>query len=112
MTETTNELLQLDTITEPFDLATALKYMGENGEFIRGQIDGRDFYMYKDTQKRPSVVKGKRQFVDVTTVWAFDRYNNSVTTLNMANLFDKTFHIMRFDENGNPDWTEPKATEV
>ena len=30
---TNNTLLDLSTITEPFDLATALVFMKENGEF-------------------------------------------------------------------------------
>jgi hypothetical protein len=51
MTETTNNtLLDLSTITEPFDLATALVYMKENGEFIRCKSATQDFYMYRDVK--------------------------------------------------------------
>lgn len=33
--QNTDNLLDLTKITEPFDLASALRYMKENGEFIR-----------------------------------------------------------------------------
>ena len=55
-----NTLLDLSTITEPFDLATALVYMKENSEFIRCKSDTQDFYMYRDLQRRPAVVNGQR----------------------------------------------------
>ena len=43
MTETTNNaLLDISTITEPFDLATALVYMKENGEFTSFSFCGKD----------------------------------------------------------------------
>ncbi|HEM3384913.1 TPA: hypothetical protein U1A67_000442, partial [Streptococcus suis] len=49
MTETTNNtLLNLEETTQPFDLATALQYMKENGEFIRCKNATNDFYMYRD----------------------------------------------------------------
>ncbi|HEO0332116.1 TPA: hypothetical protein U9C03_000472 [Streptococcus agalactiae] len=73
MTTTENNLLDLETITEPFDLATALKYMKENGELIRCKNAVNDFYMYRDMQKRPVIVNGRRQFKDVETVWAFNQ---------------------------------------
>lgn len=104
-------LLDLSTITEPFDLATALKYMKENGEFIRCKTANVDFYMYRDVQKRPGIVNGKRQFVDVETVWAFNQWGGTTTTINVADLFHEQFYIMQFDENGNPDWSEPTAKE-
>lgn len=105
MTETTNNtLLDLSTITEPFDLATALVYMKENGEFIRCKSATQDFYMYRDVQKRPAVVDGRRQYVDVESVWA---YTQCSTSINVADLFKADFYIMKFDENGNPDWSDP-----
>ncbi|WP_369351045.1 hypothetical protein AB6M97_02085 [Streptococcus hillyeri] len=105
---TTEEtLLDLKEITEPFDLATALQYMKENGEFIRCKNANNDFYMYRDVQKRPAVVKGKRQLVEVETVWAFNPWGGTTTTINVAGLFNEEFYIMKFDENGNPDWTDP-----
>ncbi|WP_438832841.1 hypothetical protein [Streptococcus pluranimalium] len=111
--ETENTLLNLETITEPFDLATALKYMKENGEFIRCKNAANDFYMYRDVQKRPVIVKGRRQLKEVETVWAFNQWGGTMTTLNVADLFNEEFYIMKFDEKGNPDWTEPgsKGTE-
>ncbi|HEL2343755.1 TPA: hypothetical protein TZR44_002381, partial [Streptococcus suis] len=69
MTQTTdNTLLNLEETTQPFDLATALQYMKENGEFIRCKNATNDFYMYRDVQRRPGIVKGRRQFVEVETV--------------------------------------------
>ncbi|HEM3893457.1 TPA: hypothetical protein U1V04_001070 [Streptococcus suis] len=108
MTETTNNtLLDLSTITEPFDLATALVYMKENGEFIRCKSATQDFYMCRDVQKRPAIVNGRRKFVEVETVWAFNQWGGTTTTINVADLFNEEFYIMQFDENGNPDWTDP-----
>ncbi|HEM6081653.1 TPA: hypothetical protein U2B95_000064 [Streptococcus suis] len=108
MTQTTNNtLLDLSTITEPFDLATALQYMKENGEFIRCKNATNDFYMYRDVQRRPGIVNGRRQFVEVETVWAFNQWGGTTTTINVADLFNEEFFIMQFDENGNPDWKDP-----
>ncbi|MGQ7338045.1 hypothetical protein ACTGYP_09075 [Streptococcus suis] len=108
MTETTNNtLLDLSTITEPFDFATALVYMKEHGEFVRCKSANQDFYMYRDVQKRPTIVNGRRQFVEVETVWAFNQWGGTTTTINVADLFNEEFYIMQFDENGNPDWTDP-----
>lgn len=105
-------LLDLSQVTEPFDLATALKYMKENGEFIRCKNAQHDFYMYRDVQKRPTIVKGRRKFIDVETVWAFNQWGSTITALNVSELFNQDFYIMKFDEEGNPDWSEPvKATE-
>ncbi|CAM3213394.1 DUF1642 domain-containing protein [Streptococcus pluranimalium] len=109
--ETENTLLNLETITEPFDLATALKYMKENGEFIRCKNTANDFYMYRDVQKRPVIVKGRRQFKEVETVWAFNQWGGTMTTLNVADLFNEEFYIMTFDDHGEPDWTEPTKKE-
>ena len=111
MTETTtNTLLDLSTITEPFDLATALVYMKENCEFIRCKSETQDFYMYRDVQKRPAVVNGRRQFVDVDSVLAYNQWGGFSTSINIADLFKKDFYVMKFDENGNPDWSDPTVT--
>lgn len=104
---TTNTLLDLSTITEPFDLATALVYMKENGEFIRCKSETQDFYMYRDVQRRPAVVDGRRQYVDVESVWAYNQWGGTTTTINVSDLFKEDYYIMKFDENGNPDWSEP-----
>lgn len=50
-TTTENTLLDLKNITEPFDLATALKYMKENGEFIRCKNATNDFYWTEPAQE-------------------------------------------------------------
>ena len=104
---TTNTLLDLSTITEPFDLATALQYMKENGEFIRCKSETQDFYMYHDVQKRPTVVNGRRKFVDVESVLAYNQWGGISISINIADMFKKDFYVMKFDENGNPDWTDP-----
>ena len=104
---TTNTLLDPSTITEPFDLATAFVYMKENGEFIRCKSANQDFYMYRDVQKRPAVVNGKRQFVDVETVWAHTQWGGISASIDIADLFKENFYVMKFDENGNPDWSDP-----
>ncbi|NQN74573.1 hypothetical protein HPA03_06545, partial [Streptococcus suis] len=46
---------------------------------------------------------------EVETVWAFNQWGGTTTTINVADLFNEEFYIMQFDENGNPDWTEPTA---
>lgn len=108
MTETTtNTLLDLSTITEPFDLATALGYMKENGEFIRCKSEAHDFYMYRDVQRRPAVVNGQRQYVDVESVSAYTQWGGISTSINISDLFKDNFYVMKFDEIGNPDWSEP-----
>ena len=103
----TNTLLDLSTITEPFDLATALVYMKENGEFIRCKSATQDFYMYRDVQKRPTVVNGQRRFVDVESVGAYTQWGGISTSISVADLFKEDFYVMKFDENGNPDWSQP-----
>ncbi len=51
-------LLNIDKVKEPFNLGKALHYMEENGEFIRFQHNGQDFYMYQSTETRPVFVNG------------------------------------------------------
>lgn len=104
---TNNTLLDLKTVTEPFDLATALKYMKENGEFIRCKNAVNDFYMHRDVQRRPVITNGRRTLKEVETIWAFNQWGGAIVTLNIADLFNLEYYIMTFDENGNPDWSEP-----
>ncbi|MDS5949628.1 hypothetical protein RLF33_00285, partial [Streptococcus pneumoniae] len=82
--QNTDNLLDLTKITEPFDLASALRYMKESGEFIRCKNVNDDFYMYRDVQKRPVFVNGRRQFKDVETVWAFNQWGGTIATINVA----------------------------
>ncbi len=105
--QNTDNLLDLTKITEPFDLASALRYMKENGEFIRCKNVSDDFYMYRDVQKRPVIVNGRRQLKDVETVWAFNQWGGTIATINVAVLLNHEFYIMKFDAEGNPDWTVP-----
>ncbi|HFU4115926.1 TPA: hypothetical protein ACGO7F_000378 [Streptococcus suis] len=112
MTQTTNNtLLNLEETTQPFDLATALQYMKENGEFIRCKSATQDFYMYRDVQKRPAIVNGRRKFVDVETIWAFNQWGSTTTTINIADMLNEEYWIMKFDEHGNPDWSDPQGAE-
>ncbi|HEM4919342.1 TPA: hypothetical protein U1153_001148 [Streptococcus suis] len=108
MTQTTdNTLLNSEETTQPFDLATALVYMKEHGEFIRCKSANQDFYMYRDVQKRPAIVNGRRKFVDVETILAFNQWGGTAATINIADMLNEEYWIMKFDENGNPDWTDP-----
>lgn len=105
-------LLNLEEVTQPFDLATALAYMKENGEYIRCKNAQIDFYMHRVVQRRPAYVNGRRQFVEVETVQAITQWGGVAATINIADLFNEDFYIMKFDENGNPDWSEPEKKEV
>lgn len=101
--------LDPNTITQPFDLATAIAYMREHGEVIRGQTGGQNFYMSLDVQRRPVFVKGKRVFKDIETITGVYQWGGAVTTLPLTDLFGDRYHIMNFDENGQPIWDEPTA---
>ena len=110
--EKSNEtLLDLKTVVQPFNLSQALKYMNENGEFIRCKNDTQDFYMYLDVQKRPAIVNGKRQFVEIETVWAFNQWGGTPTTIGISDLFKNEFYIMSFNDQGEPVWTDPNGLE-
>ncbi|MBF0778704.1 hypothetical protein [Streptococcus cuniculi] len=103
-------LLNIDNVTEPFDLECALSYMRKNGEFIRCKTAEQDFYMYLEEIKRPAIKNGKRQLVTTETVWAFNQWGSTTLTLNISELFQDCFYLMRFDENGQPDWSDPRET--
>ncbi|HFS5562907.1 TPA: hypothetical protein ACH0ZM_001084 [Streptococcus pneumoniae] len=55
----------------------------------------------------PLIVNGRRQFKDVETVWAFNQWGGTIATINVAVLLNHEFYIMKFDAEGNPDWTVP-----
>ncbi|HHX5451962.1 TPA: hypothetical protein ACVFGJ_001151 [Streptococcus pneumoniae] len=55
----------------------------------------------------PLIVNGRRQFKDVETVWAFNQWGGTIATINVAVLLNHEFYIMKFDAEGNPDWTDP-----
>ncbi|HEL1630977.1 hypothetical protein HO663_04875 [Streptococcus suis] len=93
----------LEETTQPCDLATALQYMKDHGEFIRCKSANQDFYMYRDVQRRPGIVNGRRKFVDVETIWAFNQWGGTAATINIADMLNEEYWIMKFDENGNPD---------
>ncbi|WP_449460733.1 hypothetical protein [Streptococcus suis] len=105
-------LLNIDKVKEPFNLVKALQYMEENGEFIRFQHNGQDFYMYQSTETRPVLVNGKRQLVELSHVRAFDRYHTPITTLDLTSLFEEVFTIMRFNEQGEPIWEEEDVSPL
>lgn len=104
-------LLNIDKVTEPFDLETALAYMRKNGEFIRCKTAEQDFYMYLEEVRRPAIKNGKRQLITTETVWAFNQWGSTTLTLNLSDLFHDCFYLMRFDENGLPDWSDPIIVE-
>ena len=54
--------------------------------------------------KKYLIVKGGKRAVE--SVWAFNQWGGTTTTINVADLFKADFYVMKFDENGNPDWTD------
>lgn len=109
MTTTQLKPLNPKEITQPFDLTTALTYMRENGEVIRGQTGGQDFYFYLDTQRRPVLVNGRRVFKTIETITGTYRWGGVLTALPLSELTGEHYHIMNFDETGQPIWDEPGA---
>ncbi|KXU09428.1 hypothetical protein Javan226_0046 [Streptococcus phage Javan226] len=104
------ELLDTTQITQPFDLLTAVKYMRENGEYIRYRSNGYDFYMYISKEQKPVVVSGKRQLKEFEKIYGVSQYGGSITNIPLADLLDAKCYIMQFDENGDPIWSEPTET--
>ena len=104
------ELLDTTTITQPFNLPTAVKYMRENGEYIRYRSNGYDFYMYIAKEQKPIVVDGKRQLKEFEKIYGVTQYGGSITNIPLADLLDTKCYIMQFDENGNSIWSEPTET--
>ncbi|VLY40271.1 phage holin, LL-H family [Streptococcus pneumoniae] len=43
----------------------------------------------------------------VESVWAFNQWGGTIATINVAVLLNHEFYIMKFDAEGNPDWTDP-----
>lgn len=103
-------LLSIEKVTEPFSLETALSYMRKNGEFIRCKTFELDFYMYLEEVHRPAIKDGKRQLVTTETVWAFNQWGSTALTLNLSDLFHDCYYLMRFDEKGEPDWSDPRVS--
>lgn len=99
--------LDLDQITQPFDLATALTYMRDNGEFVRTIIDGQDAYLYLEQKTVPVFVGGRRRFKTIETVSGVARWGGAVLTLPLTALTGDNYRIMLFDEIGEPIWDEP-----
>lgn len=104
------ELLDTTKITQPFDLPTAVKYMHENGEYIRYRSNGYDFYMYISKEQKPVVFNGRRQLKDFEKIYGVSQYGASITNILLADLLDAKCYIMQFDENGEPIWSEPTET--
>lgn len=101
--------LDLEHITQPFDLATALTYMRENGEFVRGvDHDGQAFYLYLEHKTVPVVVKGRRRFETFEAISGVTQWGGAVTNLPLSALTGDQFHIMLFDEVGEPIWHHPE----
>jgi hypothetical protein len=104
------ELLDATKITQPFDLPTAVKYMRENGEYIRYRSNGYDLYMYISKEQKPVVIDGVRQLKEFEKVFGITQYGGSITQIPLADLLDAKCYIMQFDESGNPIWSEPTET--
>ena len=49
---------------------------------------------------------GQRRYVDIESVWAYNQLGGISTSINVADLFKKDYYVMKFDENGNPDWSQ------
>lgn len=67
--------------------------------------------MYLEEVRRPAIKNGKRQLVTTETVWAFNQWGSTTLTLNLSDLFRDCFYLMRFDENGQPDWSDPSIVQ-
>lgn len=106
------ELLDTTQITQPFDLPTAVKYMRENGEYIRYRSNGYDFYMYISKEQKPVVVNGKRQLKEFEKIYGISQYGGSITSIPVSDLLDAKCYIMQFDETGSPIWSEPTETNA
>ncbi len=76
---------------------------------LSAQVINAGFLHVPRCPKRPAIVNGRRKFVDVETIWAFNQWGSTTTTINIADMLNEEYWIMRFDENGNPDWTDPQA---
>lgn len=103
------ELLDTTQITQPFDLPTAVKYMRENGEYIRYRSNGYDFYMYISKEQKPVVIDGKRQLKEFEKIYGISQYGGSITSIPVSDLLDAKCYIMQFDEDGNPIWGLPET---
>lgn len=104
-------LLNIEKVVEPFNLETALSYMRKNGEFIRCKTRDQDFYMYLEEVHRPAIRNGKRQLVTTEIVWAFNQWGSTALSINLSELFHNCYYLMRFDENGEPNWSDPRAAK-
>lgn len=100
------------TIVQPFDLSTALTYMRDNGEVIRGQTGGQDFYFFLDVQRRPVLVNGRRIFRTIESITGVYRWGGNLIALPLSELTGDHYYIMNFDEIGQPIWDEPAEEEV
>lgn len=104
------ELINVDEITQPFDLAQALIYMKENGEYARYIAGNYDLYMHIEHERKPVVINGKRQFKEFSKVVGISKFGGSILALPLDGFADAKCYIMQFDEDGNPIWTLPEET--
>ena len=107
----TTELIDVNKIQQPFDLAQALAYMKENGEYIRYRSNGYDFYMYISKEQKPVVIDGKRQFKEFEKIYGISQYGGSIFSIPVSDLLDAKCYIMQFSENGEPIWDFPDETQ-
>lgn len=105
----TTELINVDEITQPFDLAQALTYMKENGEYVRYIAGNYDLYMHIEHERKPVVINGKRQFKEFSKVVGISKFSGSILSLPLDGFADAKCYIMQFDEDGNPIWDLPET---
>lgn len=110
MSQTSKTPLDISKVQEPFDLATALTYMTQYGEFIRCIKGDLDFYFYQFTENRPILVEGCRQWVTVNSIQTSTQWHSSVPHFDMALLNESCFYLMGFKENGDPNWEHPQTS--
>lgn len=63
--------------------------------------------MFLDVQRRPSMVNGRRQWVETEKVVGYTQWGNEQTSLALSQLAAPVFYLMNFDDKGNPIWDLP-----
>ncbi|MFA9413271.1 hypothetical protein ACERC8_01290 [Streptococcus sp. E29BA] len=104
--------LNLQDVTQPFDLATAIGYMRDNNEAIRGETGGQSYYFFLDVKRLPVLINGRRQFKTVETISGVYQWGGAVTSIPLADLLGESFTIMLFDEAGQPIWSAVEHTAL
>ena len=107
----TTELIDVNKIQQPFDLAQALTFMKENNEYVRYYSGSYDFYMYIDREKKPVVVNGKRQLKEFEKVVGVSKFGGSILSVPVSDLLDAKCYFIEFSEDGEPIWDFPDEVQ-